>query len=160
MKRRNFSKAHSLSTESSLQMAPMASVFVVILVFLLKSVAQGSTALIPDSEITLPFTQQADDFQDTLKIEISPSRILVDDQVVGKLNQFVYDPSDLSENGGFKSVSQAIAKEREKTSVAGAQKNVVIVADQLTPYQVLKRVVASISSGGYKSVKLAVVKDS
>jgi biopolymer transport protein ExbD len=160
MKKPKYAIKKSMKTDVSLQIAPMASIFTVILVFLLKNFSSGTSAIVPNENVVLPELKVADDFQDSLKIEVAQTEILVDDQPIAKLNNFEFDRIEVAENGGLKSVNQAIVSEKEKAMEAQIEyKDVLILADKRAPYRTLKRVIASASSGGYQKVKLVVIKE-
>ncbi len=158
--KKTFSKKKKLDGETSLNITAMASIFVVILVFLLKSLSTNVAAVTPTQDLTLPEVKQAPDVADALKLEISADTILVDDHSVLKLDHFQFDSRDLDETGGLKAVSKAIAAEKKNhENSESSERSVVIIADQKTPYATMKRVIASTSSQGYMNLKLMVVKE-
>lgn len=158
--KKSFSKKKKLDGEVGLNITAMASIFVVILVFLLKTLSTDVAAVTPTQDLMLPEVKDAPDVADALKLEISSNSILVDDRSVLKLDEFKFDSRDLDDLGGLKEVSKAISEEKKKHAAGDStERTVVIIADQKTPYSTMKRVIASTSSQGFMNLKLMVVKE-
>ncbi len=97
------------SDEMALQITSMADIFVILLVFLLKSYSSSSMALQPSAGIQLPSGNPGDVNIEALKVEIADGSILVEGQAVAKLNGFALDPADAGATGVSQGLSNARA---------------------------------------------------
>jgi biopolymer transport protein ExbD len=155
--KRTFLKKKNLNTDMVLQITSMADIFTILLVFLLKSFASGTSAITPASQVTLPETNQANPItSESVKLEISSRSILLDEKLVLPLSQFQLNPQDLAQDGTPRPLNHQLANQRNKVS-AFKYPQLLILADQNTPYGTLKRVLASASNSGFVDYKLVVV---
>jgi len=156
-------KTARLPEDPKLQITAMASVFTVILVFLLKSFSpQVSEEVSISQQLTLPESAEAGENFEGLRLEVSATGIRVDDQAVVRLDHFNFDPRDLAEDGGFKPVDDAIRRSQSLDSTRPAPRDAheaLVLADVKTPYSILKRVFTSASNQGYANVKLIVIRE-
>lgn len=144
-------KKSGMKEEVDLQITAMASVFTVILVFLLKSFATDVSPIQPTGDLQLPEVSGATAVKESLKIEISKSEIMVEDQPVVQIGR---DPSSID----YAPVENAIQKHQELKSNPDDQPLVTIMADEATPYDVLKKTVSAAARQGLVKVQLVVVK--
>jgi len=155
----------------SLQITSMADVFMIILVFLLKSFSTTVSGITVNN-VTLPEVQAASQAVDSLKVEVGPSSILIDGKPVTTLSAFHFDPSDLEEDGTPRSLNMAlIAEMKTQKAIASARarqpasetpvspETLLILADKKAPYHTLKTVLASASNAGFTDFRLLVVED-
>ena len=159
-----FKKRHQ-PEDMALQITSLADIFVIILVFLLKSFATGSVNVSPAQGMKLPVAQGSEASVEALKVEISESAIAVEGQAVAELKNFRFDSADVQKNGASGSLSKALDRERQRQlMIAKANSDVkvdpkiLVVSDQRVPYQTVKTVLASAALHGYTDFKLAVVK--
>ncbi len=166
MLRKGFLKrSRTQSDEMSLQITSMADIFTILLVFLLKSYTTGVVNVSPTKGLMLPVAHAGEATTDALKLEVSEKGIQVEGQPVAVLEKFRFDTKEVLGNGTSKSVSEALAKERKRQNLI-AQKNsdvkvdpkIIVMADQRTPYETLKTVLASAAVNGYTDFKLVVAK--
>ncbi|MBI4925382.1 MAG: biopolymer transporter ExbD [Bdellovibrio sp.] len=163
--RAKFLKRGFTSEEMSLQITSMADVFIILLVFLLKSYASGIVQIQPSSGTHLPKAYALDASTEALKIEVSENSIQLEGAPVLPLKNFVFGPNDVLQNGVSQKLSAVFEKERKKqVYIAENNKDVsvdskiILVADEKAPYQTIKTVLASAAIHGYTDFKLAVVK--
>jgi biopolymer transport protein TolR len=78
-RRKRFGRRGHGNEDMVLQITSMADIFTIILVFLLKSFATGTTSIEP-GEITLPESVMTDPVTETNKIQIAENGILLDDK--------------------------------------------------------------------------------
>jgi biopolymer transport protein ExbD len=135
----------------------MGSIFVVIVVLLLKSFSTGLSSITPSQQMTLPEVEKADDVADALKVEISERAILVGDRRVMSLDQFTPAQARLDAEGGYEELTEALKSEKSKGDVFVERPKLVVLADEKAPYEIMKRVFASTAESGFTSVKLLVV---
>ena len=159
-----FKKRHD-SDEMSLQITSLADIFVIILVFLLKSYSTGAVNLSPSKGMLLPQSQASEANVEALKVEISEASVSIEGQPVAELKGFKFDQSDLQGNGSSNHVSAALDRQRQRqlliaksNSDVKVDPKIIVVADQRAPYSTVKSVLASAALNGYTDFKLAVVK--
>jgi biopolymer transport protein ExbD len=164
MKKSFLRKRGHIETDMALQITSMADVFIIILVFLLKSYAGGSIDITPSKGLTLPVASTGPASADALKVEISESAILVESNPVSVVKNFAFAGNDMVANGTSKSLSAALEKERQRqlliaknNSDVKVDARIIVVADQRAPYSTIKAVLATAAVSGYTDFKLAVV---
>ena len=158
-----YKKRHLASEEMSLQITSMADIFVILLVFLLKSYATSAVNVTPS--VMLPEAQASEASVEALKVEITPTSVLVEGQPVTTLKTFQFDGKDLEGNGTSKTLHAALKRERDRQLLIAKQNTdvkidakILVIADQKAPYGAIKTVLASAALNGYTDFKLAVVK--
>jgi biopolymer transport protein ExbD len=164
-KRKGFLKRAPATDQMELQITSMADVFVIILVFLLKSYSTGMVNVQPAAGLVLPDGKGAEAELNALKLEVSQTGVLVEGQPATQLKDYVADKGDLQSNGTLKSLSTALEKERKRqlliakaNSDVKVDARILVVADQHVPYSTLKSVLASAATQGYTDFKLAVIR--
>jgi biopolymer transport protein ExbD len=165
MKTRPFGGNRHQSEEMALQITSMADIFVIILVFLLKSYATGAVNVTPMAGMTLPLAQAGDQSVEALRVEVSKDAVQLDGQPVVALKGFSFEASDLGANGVSATLGKALEQYRNRqlliakanTSVK-VDARILVLSDQKTPYSTLKTVLASAALHGYTDFKLAVVR--
>ena len=165
MKKSFLQKRQPMNEEMSLQITSMADIFIIILVFLLKSYATGAMNVTPSLGTSLPQASGQDQSIEALKVEVTRDSVQVEGQPVAKLSGYRFDRSDLEGNGAPRTLTQALEKQRQKqiliakaNSDVKVDARIIILADQRVPYATLKSVLASAALQGYTDFKLAVVK--
>ena len=161
MRRRSFLKRHGQHEEVSLQITSMADIFMILLVFLLKSLSSGAIDIAPSKGTKLPIANINDPAAQALKVEISQGAVLVEGQPAMQISDFRIPGNDVEGNGVSKSLVTAFEQQRAKESGNAANHGVadpriIVIADQHAPYQTIKTVLASAAVQGYTDVKLAV----
>lgn len=149
-----------------IQITSMVDMFVILLVFLLKSYSTSPVNVTPSPDLTLPASSSTKDPSEILKLVISKSGIYVDEKRVvemkdGMLTQADVDASDTQ----FIRALYTELDEQAKKSRTIASKNtelefdgkVLMQADRTLPYDVLKKVMYTSMMAGYSDVKLAVM---
>lgn len=185
-KRKRFLKRGAHREEMTLQITAMADIFTVLLVFLLKSFSSGITQITPTADLMLPIAEAKDAVVTVLKLEIAKDSLLLDDKPLLTLAEFKFNPSDLESDGTPRALNAALVRERnkkplnfKKTSRAARAKagttaetpeldpendpenfsKIMLLADQNTPYAVLKRIMDTAANHGFSDFKLVVVED-
>lgn len=164
MAKKTFLKRRPLQEEMSLQITSMADIFIIILVFLLKSYSTGSMNITPASGTVLPEAKTAEVTVEALKVEVAESSVLIEGLPVVTIQKYVFDPKELENNGVSKPLSNAFAKERKRQLLIAKSNNavkidskIIVVADKKVPYSTIKAVLSSAAVNGYTDFKLAVV---
>jgi biopolymer transport protein ExbD len=163
--KKTFIKRHSPSDQMSLQITSMADVFMILLVFLLKSYGSGVMELTNSKGLTMPRASAAAGSADALKVEISENGIALEGKSVVQMKNYVFDSKEFTSSGSSKALSEALAVERKKqiqiaktNSGVKLDPRIIVVADQRVPYSTVKAVLASAAVNGYTDFKLAVVQ--
>ena len=165
MRKRRFKRKNRKSGDMTLQITSMADIFTVLLVFLLKSFATGSMNITPPKGLILPEAQASLANIEALKVEILKDAVMIGDKLAVELVDFKFPRVDRGKNGTSRVLTRTFDKARKRqifiakmNSSVKIDPKIVIVADQETPYSIIKRVLASAAVNGYVDFKLAVVK--
>jgi biopolymer transport protein ExbD len=159
-RRKSFLKRRAPHEEMSLQITSMADIFMILLVFMLKSLSSGTIEIAPSKGMQLPISASDDHSAEALKVEISENSVLVDGHQAAPIANFRFDGGSTDASGVASSLVSAFEQERAKQKpVAGqlADARIIVIADQRAPYRTIKTVLSSAAAEGYTDVKLAVV---
>lgn len=151
--RKTFVKKMRSDGQMSLQITSMADIFMIILVFLLKSYGTGTIDVTPQPGLVMPRASDLSGPAEGVKLEIAEGEVRVNGAAVAKIERFEFASSDLSVVGASKTLVSALETEiRERP---GSQ--VIVLADRRAPYSTVKAALASAAVSGYSDFKLAVV---
>ncbi len=158
MKRKCFVRATPLKNEAILNITAMASIFTVLLVFILKSLSTSVSSITPAKGVVLPQVKSGETLNDAIRVEVSSDSIIVGDKPIIKLNNFDFNSSELSYDGSLNSLNKALHFEKGETPLTKEESKILLVADHNTPYALLKRIFASVSNQELETVNLVVVE--
>lgn len=163
--KKGFSSKRPMSDEMALQITSMADIFMILMVFLLKSYATGMVNITPTAGMKLPQAGAEPQELNALKVEISEKGIQLENQAILTLSGFRVEKAEVQSNGVSKVLSDAFEKERKRQLLIAKSNadvqidaKIIVVADQRVPYSTIKTVLASAAVNGYTDFKLAVVK--
>jgi biopolymer transport protein ExbD len=149
--------------EMGLNITAMADVFMLLLVFLLKTYASGAVAINPSADVSLPVGAAGSGHVEALQVEISKAGVLVESKPAATLQDFRFVRADLESNGVSKTLSAVFSRERQRQVLLSKSNEdvkpdsrLVVVADRKVPYSTIKSVLASAATHGYTDFKLAV----
>ena len=168
MARRGFKKYMDKRSPATfkIQITSMVDMFVILLVFLLKSYSTSPVQLSPGKDMTLPASTSLVDPVDVLKLQVSKNAIFVEDKKIMDLKDGVVDVKDVDQNDtqflrtlyteldGQANKSRSIASKNEEMEFDG---KVIMQADRNLPYELLKKVMYTSMMAGYSDVKIAVL---
>lgn len=168
MARRGFKKYMDKRSPSTfkIQITSMVDMFVILLVFLLKSYSTSPVQLSPGKDMTLPASTSTLDPIDVLKLQVSKNAIFVEDKKVADLKDGVIDVKDLDQNDtqfiralyteldAQANKSRHIASQNTEVEFDG---KVIMQADRNLSYELLKKVMYTSMMAGYSDVKIAVL---
>lgn len=161
--RKGFGKKKRASADVALQITSMADIFTIILVFLLKSFAGGDLSISPSKGLKLPVGATDSTAKMALTIEISETAVQVENKFVVALSRFRFNQQDLLASGIPGDLNESLDRERKRQDLIAksnpdvkVEANVLIVADQRTPYITLKRVLSTAALHGFNEPKLVV----
>ena len=137
-RRRRHRGSRIMRDEATIQITSMADVFMILLVFLLKTFSTGLSNITPSNDVILPTAHSEDGISEALKIEITPNNILVDDHPVTMMKSYRPDSTDIEGDGSPRSLNTALSSERKRypASVdkpASGPFQVLVLADQGHP---------------------------
>lgn len=152
------------SGDIALQITSMADVFTILLVFLLKNLAAGDSSLTVSQQLLLPEAVAGDQLAESIKLEITPQAVSLEDKQVSELRNFSFFSTEVESNGTIRPLNSAFisaAKNRKPSSTDSpdSQPKLLVLADEHTPYSTLKAVLDTAASNGYSEFKLVVVED-
>ncbi len=163
-KRSRFSIKRPHGSEMSLQITSMADIFMILLVFLLKSITMGGISLAPSPGLKLPQAGASGPAIDALVVEISELGVQLDNELVTPLKAFRFPAKERDDNGISRSLVTSFERQRKRQALIAKSNpdvqpdnKILVVADQRTPYVTLKSVISSAALHGYNDLKLVVV---
>ncbi len=148
-----------------IQITSMVDMFVILLVFLLKSYSTSPVNITPSDKLTLPVSTSTKAPDDVLKLVVSKSGIFVEDEKVVDLNDGVLDVKDVDESDTqfIRSLYSALDEQAKKSkNIAAVNEEiefdgkVIMQADRSLPYDLLRKVMYTSMMAGYSDVKIAV----
>lgn len=149
-----------------IQITSMVDMFVILLVFLLKSYSTSPVNISPSDKLTLPASSSTKDPVDVLKLMVSKEGVFVEDKKVvdlkdGQIEVKDVDPSDTQFiRALYTELDLQAQKSRKIASVNDTVEfdgKVIMQADRSMPYELLRKVMYTSMMAGYSDVKIAVV---
>ena len=168
MARRGMSKYIDKRVPSTfkIQITSMVDMFVILLVFLLKSYSTSPVQISASKDLTLPVSTSLKDPVDVLQLMVSKGGIFVENKKVVALNDGKLDTKEVSatdtqfiqnlynELDTRAKSSKQIAKSNDTVEFDG---KVILQADRALPYDLLRKVMYTSMMAGYSDVKIAVM---
>lgn len=151
-----------------LQITSMVDMFVIILVFLIKSYSTSPVNPSMSDNLVLPSSTSFVNPEDVLKLVVAKDGIFVEDKRVvefkdGQLTAADIDRADPQFIASlFKELDEKAKKTQgiaEKNETVEFEGKVLMQADKDLPYDMLKKVMYTSMLAGYAEMKLAVVTD-
>ena len=149
-----------------IQITSMVDMFVILLVFLLKTYSTSPVNITPKDGLRLPESSSLTDVVDVVKLIVSRDGVFVEDKKVMDLDQgrvpaALIDRNDSSflrglfdELAARAKLAKNISKMNDSFEFDG---KVLMQADRDLPYEVLQKIMYTSMMAGYADVKLAVV---
>ncbi len=167
-------KRHGLSrhmdTRSSqafkIQITSMVDMFVILLVFLLKSYSTSPVQITPNADLKLPESTVSTDPVDVIKLVVSKNGIFIEDKKVVELTDGALETADIDKTDGqfirklFEELDGQAKKTRQIASLNETVEfdgRILMQADRDLPYALLQKVLYTSMLAGYADMKLAVV---
>lgn len=154
-----------LPSSFKIQITSMVDMFVILLVFLIKSYSTSPVQIAPSDDIRLPASESTTNPVETLKVMVSKSGVFVEGQKVieltdGKIDKKFLDSSDTNYIPELFKFLDAEAKKTQdiakiNTTVTFDGK-ILVQADKDLNYELLKKVMHTSAVAGYSDVKFAV----
>ena len=157
--KKGFRKKKKLTGEFALQITSMADIFMILLVFLLKSYATSISNIAPSAHISLPeIDQPAGVPKDSLKIEVGKDAVTIDEKPALTLKNYEFGSDEMVNGESSPTITRILNEERKKTPDPNMDSALVVMADEGTPFATIKRVVASAAGAGFVDLQLLVVQ--
>ncbi len=153
-----------------IQITSMVDMFVILLVFLLKSYSTSPVNVTPSEDLKLPLSTSFTEPQDIVKLVVSKKGIFIDDRKIASVDNLAgnlaMSNGELDKNdpnfivGLFKALDEQakhtkdIAKVNDTVAFDG---KILMQADRDLPYSLLQKVMYTSMLAGYSDLKLAVV---
>ena len=154
------------SKHVTLQLTSMVDMFMIIVVFLLKSMSVSSVTM-PAQDLRLPQSAYGKEPREMLLVQVSPNYIALNNRKLINLEKGKIRLKDLSEDDGslIEALKVSLSKEAEKTKKIQEQTGnlikfngqVFIQADKGLEYGTLRKVFYTASLAGYGDLRLATV---
>lgn len=153
------------SAAFKIQITSMVDMFVILLVFLLKSYSTSPVNISPKEGLNIPESTTSVDPEDVLKLIVTKDGVFVEDQKVIDLanGQINMEDLDKSDKQFIRKLYEALDQHAQKAkSISSVNEEfqfdgkVLMQADRDLNYDVLKRVMYTSMMAGYADVKLAV----
>jgi biopolymer transport protein ExbD len=150
-----------------LNITPMMDMMTIILVFLLKSFASTSSNINFDQNLQIPKSSTLLKPKLAVSVMITKKVLLVEGDAVAPINQGKVDPTVKrdGENGYYitplvQLLEKHARREKKVADLTGSkfEAQLMIVADQTTPYRLLTEVIYSCGQAGYANYRLLVLK--
>jgi biopolymer transport protein ExbD len=150
-----------------LNITPMMDMMTIILVFLLKSFTSSASTITFDQNLQVPKSSTQLRQKLALNVTVTKKVILVEGDAVAPVNQGKVDPTVKrdGENGYYITplvdILEKHAKREKKVAELTGQKfegQLMLVADQTTPYRLLTEIIYSCGQAGYANYRLLVIK--
>lgn len=149
-----------------IQITSMVDMFVILLVFLLKSFSTSPVQINPSTELKLPESTSTTDPVDVIKLIVAKNGIYVEDNKVIALNEGLLAKQDVDANDPsyIKALYEELDKHAKRmqeiakvNTEAKFDGQILMQADRDLPYELLKKVMYTSMLVGYSDVKLAVI---
>ena len=145
----------------------MMDMMTIILVFLLKSFSSSSSTITFDSNLQVPRSTTQLKPKEAISLTVTKKVILVEGDGIAPINQGKVDPAVKrdGENGYYITplvdiLEKHARKEKKVAELTGVpwDAQLMVVADQTTPYRLLTEVLYSCGQAGYANYRLLVLK--
>jgi len=164
-RRKNKKKPGRGSIDVSLNITPMADIFTILLVFLIKTYTTSSINLNPSQGVRLPVANAAESQMEALKVEISSNAISIENQAVVELTDYKLPYGENPEQA-LKNLSSQFEMARKRQDLISSSNDdvkqdskVLILSDQDTPYSMVKLVLGTAAMHGYTDFKMAILRE-
>ena len=150
-----------------LNITPMMDMMTIILVFLLKTFSSSTSTITFDQNLQVPKSITQLKPKEAVSVTITKKIVLVEGDAIAPINNGKVDPAVKrdGENGYYITplvdvLEKHSRKEKKVAELTGGkfEAQLMIVADQTTPYRLLTEVLYSCGQAGYANYRLLVLK--
>lgn len=169
MRRRGMAKYQDTRLPSSfkIQITSMVDMFVILLVFLLKSYSTSPVNITPKDGLRIPESSATTDPVDVVKLIVAQDGVFVEEKKILDLEKGVVPKTqlDAADPSFIRALFEALdARAKLAKDIAKANDSfefdgkVLLQADRELPYEVLQKIMYTSMMAGYGEVKLAVAQ--
>lgn len=153
------------SAAFKIQITSMVDMFVILLVFLLKSYSTSPVNISMKEGLRLPESTSPTDPVDVLKMVVSTDGVFVDDKKILTFAKGALDKNDTETNDPqfIRKLYEALDEHAKLAKSISAVNDsfefdgkILVQADRTLPYDLLKRVMYTSMMAGYSDIKIAV----
>lgn len=153
---RRMERHHKKSKQPALNLVSLMDIFTILVFFLL--VNSSSSEQIPNKkELVLPYSTAQAAPQENLIITITKTDVLMQGRSMGRIDSLLNDPAEnialLKQELEFEANKQRVTEEAEQTSDTG--RSVTIIADENTPYELVRKILTTCQEVNYTNVSFA-----
>jgi biopolymer transport protein ExbD len=150
-----------------LNITPMMDMMTIILVFLLKTFSSSSSTITFDQNLKVPSSTTQLKLKEAISVTVTKKVILVEGDGVAPITGGKVDPAVKrdGENGYYITplvdiLEKHARKEKKVAELTGVpwEAQLMLIADQTTPYRLLTEVLYSCGQAGYGNYRLLVLK--
>jgi biopolymer transport protein ExbD len=150
-----------------LNITPMMDMMTIILVFLLKTFSSSTSTITFDQNLQVPKSTTQLRPKEAVSVTITKKIVLVEGDAIAPINAGKVDPAVKrdGENGYYitplvEILEKHSRKEKKVAELTGQkfEAQLMLVADQTTPYRLLTEVLYSCGQAGYANYRLLVLK--
>jgi biopolymer transport protein ExbD len=150
-----------------LNITPMMDMMTIILVFLLKTFSSSTSTITFDQNLQVPKSVTQLRPKEAVSVTITKKIVLVEGDAIAPINNGKVDPAVKrdGENGYYITplvdILEKHSRKEKKVAELTGQKfeaQLMIVADQTTPYRLLTEILYSCGQAGYANYRLLVLK--
>jgi len=142
---------------TKMNLTSLMDVFTILVFFLL--VNSGSVELLEaPKEVKLPESQVQTKPRETVVIFVSPEEVLVQGQVVARVDDILAGDERMIEPIVARLVELKENVLGASTAAVAESQEVTILADKSVPFVVVRRIMSTCTNGGYENVSLAVIQ--
>ncbi|HEY4187358.1 MAG TPA: biopolymer transporter ExbD [Polyangia bacterium] len=150
-----------------LNITPMMDMMTIILVFLLKTFSGSSSTITFDQNLKVPQSTTQIKPKEAISVTVTKKVILVEGDGIAPITSGRVDPAVKrdGENGYYITplvdiLEKHARKEKKVAELTGApwEAQLMVIADQTTPYRLLTEVLYSCGQAGYGNYRLLVLK--
>jgi biopolymer transport protein ExbD len=150
-----------------LNITPMMDMMTIILVFLLKSFSSSTSTITFDQNLKVPRSITQIKPKEAVGVTITKKVLLVEGDAVAPINNGKIDPAVKrdGENGYYITplvdlLEKHARKEKRVAELTGQkfEAQLMLIADQTTPYRLLTEIIYSCGQAGYANYRLLVLK--
>ena len=153
------SKKHRTETSEELNLTSMMDAMTIILLFLLKTYSTSGAIISPSSDLKLPYSLSVQPPEKQLTVSVTQENILVSDKRIMDISSV---NAGIPIIGPLYSELNQRAQEAKQNEIQYAipfSHEVIIVADENVPFQLLYKVVYTCGSSEFNKLRLLAIRE-
>ncbi len=152
-------KKHRTFKEEGLNLTSMMDAMTIILLFLLKTYSTSGAIISPSKDLKLPYSLSTEPPHKELTVSVTQENILVSDKRVVPISAVNPAASIIRPLFGELSRRAKEAKQNEIQYAIPFTHEVIIVADEDVPFQLLFKVIYTCGSSEYNKLRLLTIRE-